>query len=144
MIPSGNVAIIIIKVIFCINLICSYSIVIYPTNVAMENWLCGCFKNSKMKLYWAQNFSRFLVALSAVIVGIYLASKLTKFLGLVGSLLCAPLALTTPALLHYRHIAKTRIAKMEDLAYILFSIAILFFCTIQTLMGWNTEIVVSE
>ena len=53
MIPSGNITIIIIKVIFCVNLLCSYAIVIYPTNVAVENWLCGCFKNSKNKLYWA-------------------------------------------------------------------------------------------
>ena len=133
MLPADSVTAIIIKFLYSLNLVCSYPIVIYPANQAVENWFCSCLKKKRYSrlqtdtedemddpaqeesisrenktLYWMQNFSRVCVTVGAIICGIVLASKIDKFLGLVGALLCAPLALTFPAMLHLKLLAKTR------------------------------------
>ena len=107
MLPADSVTVIIIKFLFSLNLVCSFPIMIYPANAAIEGWFCSCLNDSPKKLYAMQNFSRVLVAAAATFCAIVLASKLDKFLGLVGSMLCAPLALTFPALAHYKLLAKT-------------------------------------
>ena len=91
-----------------------------------------------------QNFSRMCVTLVAIIVAIFLASKLDKFLGLIGSLVCAPLALTFPGLLHIKYLAKTKTEKFFDGALIGISILIFFFCTIQSILGWNADPLVHD
>ena len=50
---AENTVVIFLKFAYSLNLVCSYSIMIQPTNMAIENWLCGCVKNSPKKLYWA-------------------------------------------------------------------------------------------
>lgn len=52
MLPAGSTLVIIMKFLFSLNLICSFPIVINPTNSAVENWFCGCVKHDKSKLYW--------------------------------------------------------------------------------------------
>ena len=141
MLPADNMAVIMMKFLFSLNLICSFPIAIQPTNIALESWLCGCLKKRSSVLYWMQNFSRFLVCLSAIILATCLADKIDKFLGLVGSLLCAPLALFFPALIHLNLIAKSTSAKVSDLLMILISIIIFFFCTVQSILTWNVDTV---
>ena len=138
MLPSDSVTVIIIKFLFSLNLVCSFPIIIYPANAAVERWFCSCFKKSQTKLYWMQNFSRLCVTSLCVICGVTLASKLDKFLGLMGSLLCAPLALFFPALLHYKLLAKTGRDKVIDLALIIVSIVVFFFCSTTSIISWNS------
>ena len=119
-------------------MIAGYSIVIAPANKILEHWL---FKGSfgpeqKNQRHWAKNLSRFLIALMTVVLAIFLADKITQFLGLLGALLCAPLALTLPALLHFKAIAKSRSEKIFDVFLILISIAILVFSTTQSIINW--------
>ena len=113
-----------------------YAIFIYPANIVFEQWLCSCFRKSSKKLYWAQNFSRFVVTLLAAILGVCLASKIDKFLGLIGSFLCAPLAMTFPAALYLKHLAKTGAQKALGIFIFTISIAIFFFCSLQTVLAW--------
>ena len=61
--------------------------------------------------------------------GVELASKLDKFLGLLGSLFCAPLALTAPAMIHLKLIAKTKTEKWIDISIIVLSLVVLLFST---------------
>ena len=44
MLPADSVAAIIIKFLYSLNLVCSYPIVIYPANTAVETWFCSCLK----------------------------------------------------------------------------------------------------
>lgn len=130
MLPPENIAVIIIKFLYSLNLVCSYPIIIFPTNNSIEDWFCKCFRrSSEKKAYWAQNFSRFCVTLAAMICSIYLASKLDKFLGLIGALLCAPVAITFPAMLHLKHLATSSAQKCFDCVLIVISLCILVFCT---------------
>ena len=107
MLPADSLLVIILKFLFSLNLVCSFPIMINPANAALENWFCKCFKHNKTKLYWSQNFSRFLIVVLEITISVCLASKIDKFVGLVGSVLCVPLALFLPALLHLNAIAKT-------------------------------------
>ena len=139
MLPDEDIGVILIKFFFSLNLVCSYPIMIYPMNQAVEYWFCGCFQQRSNGLYWASNFSRFCVTLSAAIMATILGGKLDKFLGLVGSFACAPLALFFPGILHLKLLAKTRKEKVFDSLLILVSVLIFFFCTIQSIATWNVE-----
>lgn len=107
MLPPADTVVVVTKLFFIINLICSYALCIYPTNTIIEGWL---FKkgDDSAATYWLKNLSRAVVAMTAMYLGVALASKIDKFLGLMGALLCAPLALLFPALVHLNLIAKTK------------------------------------
>jgi len=80
-----------------------------------------------------------LVTAVAAICAVCLASKLEKFLALVGSFLCAPLALFLPSAAHLKLLAKTKKDKIVDMALVFVSIAIFFFCSIQSILTWNSS-----
>lgn len=102
-----NPLIITIKGLYCFSLFFTYPIFIYPTNTILEGWIFSTMKRPTLGRYWLKNLSRFLVCLSSVYIAIALKDELDKFFGLIGALLCAPLALTMPAAIHMKLLAKT-------------------------------------
>ena len=135
MLPASNIAVIVMKFLFSLNLICSYSITIQPANQILGNWFCSKAPKGKCK-YWLKNLQRMLVVLVSVVIAMTVADKIDKFLGLVGALLCAPLAMTIPAMVHLRMLARTTKEKVIDLIFIVGSMAILLFCTVQQILVW--------
>ena len=131
MLPGDSKLVITTKMLYCINLLCTYAIAINPTNKIFEKWVFRCkrLKKKSNSRYWLKNFQRFLVVFFGVYCAVELAHVLDKFLGLLGALLCAPLALTMPALLHLRLIAKKRRERFFDVVIIVISIVILIFST---------------
>ena len=63
-------------------------------------------------------------------MAILISDKIDKFLGLVGALLCAPLAMTIPAMVHLRLLAKSGSEKIVDIVLIIGSIGVLAFSTV--------------
>lgn len=107
-----SMVVIVLQVIYSINLICSYAIMIYPANTIIEDYSLRSLSkkrdlNSKKLYYFLQNLSRMLVCFAATFCAIVLEKKLDKFLSVLGALLCAPLAILYPALLHLKEVAKT-------------------------------------
>ena len=139
MLPSDSKFVIATKLLFCGNLLCTYAIVINPTNKILEKAVFRCkrLKKKSNTRHWLKNFQRFLVVFVGVYFAVELAHKVDKFLGLIGALLCAPLALTLPALLHLKLIAKTKRAKLFDLFILVISVVVLVFSTYQSLETWN-------
>ena len=135
MLPATNVAVIIMKFLFSFNLIFTYSITIQPANQIFGNWFCSKAPRGKCR-HWLKNLQRTVVVVLSVILAVSIADKIDKFLGLVGALLCAPLAMTIPALVHLTLMAKTKKEKGIDLILILSSGFILAFCTIQSIANW--------
>lgn len=86
--------------------------------------------------YWVQNFSRLMVCFFAAYCAIELQEKLDKFLSLLGALLCAPLAILYPALIHLRIIAKSGRDAIIDLALIVLALVVLVFSTVQSIESW--------
>ena len=139
MLPSDKTYVIVTKLLVCVNLIFSYPIAINPANKIFEKWVfqCTSLKKKSRTRYWMKNFQRTLVVFIGAYSAVELASKIDKFLGLLGALLCAPLALFMPALLHLKLIAKTRSEKFIDFFILIISLAVLIFSTQQSIVTWN-------
>ena len=135
MLPGDSTFVIATKLLFCISLFCSYPIFINPANKIFEKWVFRCkgLKKKSKQRYWFKNFQRFLVVFAGAYMAVELASKIDKFLGLMGALLCAPLALFMPALVHLRLIAKRRREIFFDIAMLILSIGVLVFSTVQSI-----------
>lgn len=126
----------VIKILFCVNLIFSYSIMIHPTNMIIEGWMFSEIKNTQ-KRKWAKNISRALICIIAVTSAILLEGNLEQFLGILGALLCAPLALTIPTCLHLKILATTRYEKIVDWSLLVLSIGVLVLGTSQSIRNWK-------
>ena len=139
MLPGDSKLVVATKMLFCVNLLCTYAIVINPTNKILEKAVFRCkrLKKKSNTRYWLKNFQRFLVVFAGVYCAVELAHKVDKFLGLMGALLCAPLALTMPALLHLKLIAKRKREKFFDIVILAISIVVLVFSTYQSIDTWN-------
>lgn len=137
MMPAANPIIITVKILFIINLLCSYPLTLYPVNLIFESYVYKNFKEKSFRRTVYKNITRALFVLVALYLAIELASKLDKFLSLLGALLCAPLAFTMPTLCHLKLCAKTKRDKIIDISIVVFSFVILVFCTIQSIESWN-------
>ena len=76
------------------------------------------------------------MVVSAAILSIVLAKDMDKFLGLLGALLGSPMAMTIPALIHYKCVAETKCAKGVDVGIIILSLFTLVFSTALSLQAW--------
>ena len=92
-------------------------------------------KYKKLK-YWLQNLSRFIVVLLAIYFSIELSKRLDKFLSVLGALLCAPLAILYPSLIHLVCLSKTYGDVLADIGLIAISVVIMVFSTYQSLSTW--------
>jgi proton-coupled amino acid transporter len=137
--PSASPIIIFVQMIFILNLACSYPLSLYPINLVVESYLFKArqYKMKSLKRTWLKNLSRCVIVCSAIYLAIVLASKLDKFLALLGAMLCAPLAFTMPTLCHLKICAKTDNEKIQDIIIVGFSFVVLIFCTFQGLASWN-------
>jgi proton-coupled amino acid transporter len=91
--------ILIMKVLFTLNLIFSFPLVLYPAHIIVEeNLYKGWPKSPKRK--WCKNLNRSILVICIVIVSILMASQLDKFLALLGALGCTPITFTLPTLFH--------------------------------------------
>ena len=135
MLPAENVAVMLMKFLFSFNLLFSYPLAIQPANKIFGKWFCSGAPKGNCR-YWLKNLQRTILVVITVVIALTIADKIDKFTGLVGALLCAPLALTIPALVHLVLLAKTPKAKAIDIALVAGSIAVLAFSTVQTIQTW--------
>lgn len=95
-----------IRILFSINVLFSYPIVIYPAHMVVESILYKGWEKSK-KRQMSKNVTRTALVGFTVIVTILLGKKLDQFLSIIGSLFCTPIAFTFPAMFHYKACAET-------------------------------------
>lgn len=124
-----------IKFAFAIQLIISYTLVIYPANMIVEGYVFKGWPKSR-KRQMCKNLSRATIVTLSIILALTIYNKLESFLSIVGSLTCTPIAFTLPALFHYKVVAKTQKDKIIDLCVIALSLFILVFCTIYAILAW--------
>jgi len=132
--------VVVLQLFMSLNLICSYAIMIYPTNNILEDYLLRSLKpkgspataqyqKAQSLRHLLQNLSRTVVCFLATYLAIELSDKLDKFLAILGALLCAPLAILYPSLMHLKTLARTRGEKLEDIFFIALSLMVLVFST---------------
>jgi len=86
--------------------------------------------------FYGSRVSRGCVVISAAVLGLILAKDMDKFLGFLGALLGSPIALTFPALIHYKLVATGRWEKLFDILIIVLSAFTLVFSTALSLQSW--------
>ena len=86
--------------------------------------------------YYGSRISRCFVVVSAAILGFVLAKDMDKFLGLLGALLGSPMAMTIPAMIHYKAVATNKCWKALDILIIILSLFTLVFSTGLSLQAW--------
>ena len=106
-----------LQIVFSLSLCCSYAIMIYPANNIIEDNLLRpikkCFSPQADEtfvvnfMWYMTSLSRLLVFFLATFIAVELSSILERFLSLLGALLCAPLAIAMPALIHLKVSAET-------------------------------------
>ena len=136
-----------IKILFTLNLICSYPITINPTNTIIESYMLGSEYQLEVNggrtrgrsEFFCARISRFFVVLIAGLLGIILAADMDKFLGFFGALLGSPMAMTLPALIHLRLVANSKFSMALDILLIILSGFCFVFSTFLSLQAWTNE-----
>ena len=107
--PSTNGFVIAVKLLYILALLCSYPLVMFPCVTIMEKYTLPkkYFPTKTQKRDLMRKFQRVVIVVFSVYVALVLADKLSKFLSLLGALLCGPLALTFPTYCHLKIVAKT-------------------------------------
>ena len=62
-----------------------------------------------------------------------------KFLGFFGALLGSPMAMTLPALIHYKLVARSKCEKFMDILIIILSGFCLGFSTVLSIEAWTNH-----
>ena len=86
-----------------------------------------------------KNMSRSTIVFLVVCMTIMLKDKFDKFLAILGSVTCTPMAFTFPAIFHLKAVAETPAQKGLDIFILLVSMGVFFYCTYQGLVDWSKE-----
>ena len=104
--PDGSPFVWVVELLFCLNLVFSYPLVIYPANIVIESYIyAGMPKSKKRQLL--KNITRSIMILFTIAAGLIIYDSLDKFLSISGALMCTPIAFILPAMFHYKAGAET-------------------------------------
>ena len=127
---------IIVNVLWIINLIFTYPLVLHPANIIIESYIFRGWPKS-FKRQWMKNISRTCLVTFTVVLAVWLMETLDKLESLNGAFAWIPIAFLFPALLHYKLDAETNRQKIIDLVIAGFSILLQITWTVVTFMFWN-------
>ena len=127
-----------IQVFYSLAILLSLPLQLFPALSILE---LGLFRRSG-KYDWRtkmeKNLFRFVVVIFCMLCAWVGADDLDKFVSLIGSVACVPLAFVYPPLLHLRGCARTRTAKILDIGLAIFGVACAIFAGGQTLQSMLT------
>jgi amino acid permease len=135
--PSDSLIIQIVKLLYCLNLVFSYPLCIFPTNLVIDSIIFDDFlklePNTKKRL-WAENVSRAVVCIMGVLLAVFLYDKLDKVIALSGTFLGTTVVLFIPATCHYKLVATSRFhgsnfQKGVDIFIIVYAFTALVVCS---------------
>lgn len=128
------------KLLYCLNLVFSYPLSIYPTNRTFERIAFGWLKDGTVLKYWVQNISRTFFVFLACFLSIVFSSTIDKFLGISGAVLGIPIILLVPTLCHLIIVAQTKTERVIDYLIIVFSIFVLILCSYKSINAYVHEL----
>jgi solute carrier family 36 (proton-coupled amino acid transporter) len=134
--PRGQIPVTAVKVIWIINLIFTYPLVIHPANMVIESYIFKGWKKSP-KRKWSKNVTRTLLVAFTVVLSVALMDTLDKLESINGAFACIPLAFLLPSIFHYKLAAETKREKIIDLVIAAISLVLQIVCTIITFVFWN-------
>lgn len=133
--PQEQIVVWVIELLFCINLIFSYPLVICPANLVIENYLFKDWPKTQ-KRTWCTNLTRALMVLATVVTALVVWGQLNYFLSVAGAIACTPLCLILPSMFYYKAVAETKGEKRFVMSIIVLCTGLMIFCTIWGTMCW--------
>ncbi|CAI2366461.1 unnamed protein product [Moneuplotes crassus] len=133
---EGNLVVEVVMILFIINVVLSYPLIIYPCNIIIESYSVDKMAPSKTRTF-LRNLSRALVVVVTFSIGISLEDTLDRLLSVEGSLTCTPVAFIMPAVFHLQLVAESRLAKALDYFIIGLGFVFLFGLTSYTIISWS-------
>jgi proton-coupled amino acid transporter len=134
--PKKDIAIIFVKIIWIVNLVVTYPLVLHPANMVIESYAYRKLEKG-MTRKWLKNMSRMALVLFTAVLAIALIDTLDKLESINGAFACIPLAFLLPSLFHYKLVAETVSEKIIDLTIAGFSFCLMITCTVITFIYWN-------
>lgn len=134
--PAANPIIQVVKILFMINLVFSYPLTIFITNLILESFTFKNFKENNKQRKYLKNAQRSIVLLLGIVCAIYLKESLDKLLALSGTILGTNVVMSIPAICHLRLMAKTKTEIILDFVIIMISLSIMILCTYYIILQW--------
>lgn len=125
-----------IKILFMINLLFSYPLVIYPAHIIIENIIYAGWEKSR-KRQLSKNVTRSILVAFTVVFTLVIGEKIEKLLSFNGALFCTPVAFIFPAAFHLKAVANDKCSKATDITILVFSFAVMIFSTIMSIKTWS-------
>ena len=142
--PPENPLIQLVKILYCINLLFSYPLCIYPTNMIIDSHLFKWLEEGSERRLIYENISHSLVLLLALLSALFFYQYLDKILAVIGTVCGLTVVLIIPSICHYKLIATDKIvgskfAKYTDIGISCYAVVALVVCFTQLISNWNNE-----
>ena len=107
--PSDNAFVQVVKFLYCFNLMFSYPLCIYPTNMIIDASLFKSVTPNSTKRLVYENISHTIVLIIAIILALWLYEYLDKVLAIIGTVCGLSVVLVIPSICHYKLIATDKV-----------------------------------
>jgi len=107
MLPAGNISVQILKLTFCLSLLCGYPLTAKPIFEGLEDFLLKEGAASDIAQKWKVNGLRTSLVIFTIIFSIMIAPSLDKVISLLGAVLGVTIVLMIPSYCHFKLLATT-------------------------------------
>lgn len=123
----------VVQLLYSLAIMLSTPLQLFPAVRIMEQ---GIFSEKSGKysnrVKWQKNVFRSLVVIGCTMISWAGARDLDKFVSLVGSVACVPLAFILPSALYLKAVARTKLQMATSVLIIIFGLAMMAFTSVQT------------
>jgi amino acid permease len=134
--PQDNWFLIIGRLLFCVNIVVSFPLLIYITNHILESYTFSRMKYSTLRT-WLKNLSRTVVTTISFLIAFYCYKQLHKIISFVGVFVGSFIVLVTPALVHYKLVASTPYQRGYNIAIVVYALGFAIGLGTMILVTWN-------
>jgi hypothetical protein len=142
-IPMTNtgykVTMIIAKLLFVVNIIFSFPLLIYVTNQIVESYVFCKMKYSTLRT-WLKNLSRTVIVTIAALVAYFFYYQLHKIFSFFGVVIGSFVVLITPALIHYREVSETKSSRVINVLIIIYASIMALVLGTLIIYNWNGKL----
>lgn len=129
MLPEGEPAVIVAKVLYLVMICFSYPVIIYACNIIVESIIFKYMEYSELRK-WLKNLSRTIILIAALSLVISIYYKLHIFLGFVAIALGGTVVIFFPALIHNKLVAKTTLDRSYNYFMMIYAVLVAVIITV--------------
>ncbi|KAF9111547.1 neutral amino acid transporter [Mortierella sp. AM989] len=124
-----------VQALYSIAIMLSIPLQLFPAIRIMETGIFTRSGKYNMLVKWQKNFFRVLALFACAAIAIWAGENLDKFVSIVGSVACIPLAYIFPAMFHYKTHPNRR-TRIFDVILFVFGCVTMIYTTGNTLYEW--------